>query len=653
MGGTLATLIVKLNGDASGLKRELASVEGSAQKSGGVLKTALGTGLGFVGASVAMKGFGMATDFAGEALVGYNARMEQASIGFTTLLGSSEKAATFIKDLQNFAAKTPFDFPGLQHAANTMLAMGFNAKDILPTLTSVGDAVAALGQGSDAVDRATYALGQMRAAGRVNAQDMNQLTSIGIPAWQLLADSLGKTVAQTRDLSEKGLIPAQKGIDAIVKGIEKGNMGGMMAQQANTFNGAISTIQDTLMQLLSGALRPLFVELSKVVVGFSQWVQTPGAAAFFTTIGDAIGQIGQIVGEVFSSIQPLFAGAMDAATGFGDALAPLGDAFSNVGALFEEGIAVRLDSFMTNIMPPLQEAFNFLTGTILPSLGAAFLWISQNILPPVMDIMNTLATTIIPIVGAALSTIVNIVKDNWPTISAIATQVGNAVKLALGVVSTVIKAVAPVVQWLATNVFPMIGTAVGAVFKVVRGTFDAIGVVWNTALKVASTVVNAIASAWNGLISVFGVVGTAIKNVFRTAMNFLIGIVNAVIRAVNSIQVHIGRIGLDVPGVGFVGVGPFDWNGLQLRQLAYLASGGIITQPTLAMLGEGNKHEAVIPLDSPKAPSFFPTAGQQASVVNLNIENFSGSRDDVKDLMDEIAKRLRLAGINHPLAGTG
>ncbi|HHW27523.1 MAG TPA: hypothetical protein GXX23_09385 [Firmicutes bacterium] len=46
------------------------------------------------------------------------------------------------------------------------MALGFEAQDVIPTLTAIGDAMAAMGKGTDGIDAVTLALGQMRMAGR-------------------------------------------------------------------------------------------------------------------------------------------------------------------------------------------------------------------------------------------------------------------------------------------------------------------------------------------------------------------------------------------------------------------------------------------------------------------------------------------------------
>ena len=125
------------------------------------------------------------------------------------------------------------------------MAMGFEAREVIPLLTAAGDAVAALGLGTEAVQRVVYALGQMKAAGRVTGQDMMQLASMGIPAWRMLADAVGMTVQEAKKAAEQGLIDAETAIEGITTAIEEGDMGGMMAAQARTFNGAMSNVKDT------------------------------------------------------------------------------------------------------------------------------------------------------------------------------------------------------------------------------------------------------------------------------------------------------------------------------------------------------------------------------------------------------------------------
>ncbi|MCW1049187.1 tape measure protein [Priestia sp. JV24] len=105
-------------------------------------------------------GLAAAITAAGGAAIVSAAKYEQTEMAFTTLLGSGQKAQSFLKDLANFAANTPFDLTGLQSSSQQLLAFGFQAKDVIPIMTSVGDSISALGGGEEEISRVVAALGK-------------------------------------------------------------------------------------------------------------------------------------------------------------------------------------------------------------------------------------------------------------------------------------------------------------------------------------------------------------------------------------------------------------------------------------------------------------------------------------------------------------
>ncbi len=204
----------------------------------------------------------------------FNRLREQSTIAFTTMLGSGEKAESFLKDLQAFAAKTPFEFPELVKSSQRLLAMGFSAESVLPTLTSIGDAVAAMGGSGEMVGRLTTAIGQIKAKGKASAEEMLQLTEAGIPAWEMLAQKVGKSVSETMDAVSDGQIDAATTIDALISGIN-GRFGGMMEKQSHTFAGLWSTIKDTFTQISGGVLRPFFEMVTRGLQKIVDFTNSP------------------------------------------------------------------------------------------------------------------------------------------------------------------------------------------------------------------------------------------------------------------------------------------------------------------------------------------------------------------------------------------
>lgn len=172
------------------------------------------------------------------------AQMRQYEIAFQTMLKSAEAGTQMLRDLQRFAAETPFDVPGVVSAGQQLMAFGFKAEEIIPMLTNLGDAASGLGLGTEGVSRLAYALGQMQTSGKLNAQDMMQLTSAGISAWDMLAQAAGKTVAEMKDLCSKGAIDSKAAVQTIVAGMND-QFGGMMAKTSDEVAGLLANIEET------------------------------------------------------------------------------------------------------------------------------------------------------------------------------------------------------------------------------------------------------------------------------------------------------------------------------------------------------------------------------------------------------------------------
>lgn len=170
-----------------------------------------------------------------------------STISFQTMLGSEEKGTKMMSDIMQFAKDTPFDTQGVVNGVQQMMAYGIEAENTLAYMEKIGNVMAAMGKGEEGIDSVTRALGQMRSTGRVNAQDMMQLTSVGIKAWDYLAEGMGKTVAEVRKMSEDGEIEAETAIQHIMAGLDE--FDGMMDKMANTtVKGIASNLKDAFEQ---------------------------------------------------------------------------------------------------------------------------------------------------------------------------------------------------------------------------------------------------------------------------------------------------------------------------------------------------------------------------------------------------------------------
>lgn len=287
---TVAELNVAISTDTRGLEAGLAKAEKDVGGFGDSVSKGIGLGAGFGIVSKGIELVGSAMMAAKSSVIDLNSSLEQSKIAFTTMLGSAEKADAFLTDLQKLAAQTPFEFPDLVNASKRMLAFGFESKQVVPLLTAVGDASAAIGGGAETIDGVTMALGQMQAKGKVSAEEMNQLAERGIPAWDMLAKQMGISIPEAMDMASKGAIKAGTFIEAFQKGTAE-RFGGMMEKQSLTFAGAMSTISDSITMATAKAFKPFFDLLSEGAIAISKLVQSDTFAAWADGISAAIGGV--------------------------------------------------------------------------------------------------------------------------------------------------------------------------------------------------------------------------------------------------------------------------------------------------------------------------------------------------------------------------
>lgn len=76
------------------------------------------------------------------AVASLGAQAEQTSVAFTTLVGSEEKAAGILAQINDFAAKTPYSNLDLVDNAKTMLNFGVEADKVNGYLRQLGDIAA-------------------------------------------------------------------------------------------------------------------------------------------------------------------------------------------------------------------------------------------------------------------------------------------------------------------------------------------------------------------------------------------------------------------------------------------------------------------------------------------------------------------------------
>lgn len=176
----------------------------------------------------------------------YNAQIEKYTTGFTNMLGSAEAAQQVMSQIQEDAAKTPFDVESLTKANQYLISAGENASYARSTIMALGDAVSATGGGNDELNRMSQNLQQIANTGKATTADIKQFAYAGIDVYGILADYTGKSTAEVQNMTISYDLLTQALQAASEEG---GRYYGSMDTQSQTMNGRVSTLKDNVKQL--------------------------------------------------------------------------------------------------------------------------------------------------------------------------------------------------------------------------------------------------------------------------------------------------------------------------------------------------------------------------------------------------------------------
>lgn len=163
-------------------------------------------------------------------------------ISFSTLFGSRETAKTYLSELVNMANTTPFLYDDLTAMSKTLATFGYDAESILPVLSTIGDAGAALGMSTSDMTTVAQALGRMKSSDKATLEYLNILNDRGIGAVGLLAEAKGKSQGEIYDMISKGQIAGTEAVEIILSALTDG-FSGAMEEQSKTFAGRSSTLE--------------------------------------------------------------------------------------------------------------------------------------------------------------------------------------------------------------------------------------------------------------------------------------------------------------------------------------------------------------------------------------------------------------------------
>lgn len=263
-----------LSANVKGLQGGFDKVNKSVKGIGNTFKNVLGANLA---TAAILKLKNVALDFV-KSTVKLTGQLETTTSQFEVLTGSVEVARKTIKDLQEFSARTPFQFAEITEAGKRLLSFGFSVESISSRLQVLGDISAASGAN---ISELSLIYGQVAAAGKLTGERLLQLQERAIPIGPALAKTLGVAESSVRDLVKNGKVD----FATFERAFNSLNATGQFAfdgmnKRARTLEGQISTLKDnfdifqqTIGQQLAPALKAVVTSITQLLSQITRYSQ--------------------------------------------------------------------------------------------------------------------------------------------------------------------------------------------------------------------------------------------------------------------------------------------------------------------------------------------------------------------------------------------
>jgi len=387
-------------------------------------------------------------------------------------------------------------------------------------------------------------------------------------------------VAAVNDVMAKNL----RYTNDVAKQTAEGGIAALKVQMGN--------LSESIGATLAPALGDLLKSMQPMIESFSKWVSNnPKLTLTILGVVGGLGGLLMVVGAIGLAIPAIVGGFTALATAGG----ALGAALLSITwpiALIAAGLALLVagvilviqnwDAIKAKTLEVWGAVTEFLK-TTWDSITQTVTSVWNGIKDFFSGVWDAIKTIFMFAAQLAVGAVIGIFSVFGIDIVAVFTKI----KLYFDVIWTAIKLVFnTALEWIKNtwnSVWGAISNFIGPIWDSIKNT---ISDSWNFILGKFAEFVEPLNKAWTNLWSGVGntltIVWEGVKTTIKNSINWILEKVNSVIRALNSVAAK--------------GAGAFGAKSISIPEIPLLAAGGIVNQPTLAMIGEAGP-EAVIPLN--------------------------------------------------------
>lgn len=516
----------------------------------------------------------------GTALTAGFSRLNAIDTASAKLRGLGNDAKSVDAIMANATASVKGTSFGLGEAATvaaSAVAAGIKPGEQLETmLKGVANVAAATG---GTMEETGSVFNKVAATGKAYTDNINQLSDRGLPIWQALADKLGVTTDEVREMASKGKIDFQTFSDAAASaaGTVATEMGTTVPGAFANLKASIGRIGANLLDGVFGKLGPLIQAATKALGPMEDMAKGLGSV-----IGDVLGPAIDRVTGWLTKLGEGAGGITGKLSGMSGVIAPVAAAFGalglgGVGPLLTKipilgeafgglanslgliggpvGVAVAALGGLIATTPRLKSAFgaqlsalfqnlkNTLSGmgpafeTFKKTLSLAFKDVGPSLIGSLESVINSVGAIFQQLIGV----IPQIVEPLLTGFGQMAPAIGQTLTAIASAISEVMALLVPLVPQIITplmqvfsSLMPVITNIVNVVLGAIQSLLPPITALIANLLPAVSSIISAMAPVITVIGEAIGQVVTVIVNLVSTVLPPLLDVVNALIQPILS-----------------------------------------------------------------------------------------------------------------------
>ncbi len=628
MANQLSSLFVTVGAKTDGFHKAMGGVQGKLQD---VSQKMRNVGIGMAGSAAAIGGAGikMAADFDGA--------MREVN---TMLLLNEDEFKALSDDTQELARRMGVDATDAANALYQAISAGVpkdNAIEFMEVASKA--AIGGVTDTETAVDGLTTVMNAFKMPVE-DAQNVADLMFTTVKNGKTTFEELSASMSQAAPMAAAIGVPFEDLMAATAT----------LTKQGVPTAQAMTQIRQSMVSLTkpTGEMQDLLAEMG--YESGEALLEAEGYAGAMEAVREATAGNTDMLGKALGSVESL--NAMYALTGqnadaaaedmnaMTDATGAATDAFEQMEQSTSrqwQKMVAQLKDVAISIGKGLVPALTKLLEAVAPILTSFANWVSENpeltaAILVIVGAIGTLLVVIGPLVSA-IGAIVAAAPVMGAALAALTGPVGIVIAIIIGIVAAVV-AVIKHWDWIKETAGKVWNAISGFVsdhadtIKDVLLAMTPVGPIiqhWDE-IKAGATKI------WNGLVDFFRGIPGKIKNAFSTLTDIMLAPFRFAIegyqRAINWLIKQVNKLSISIPSwVPGIGGKTMGFN-IPTITLPSFGTGGIVTSPTIAMVGERGP-EAIVPLD------------QMGETFNFNIaELVVREESDIKRIAREL-ERLR------------